>query len=83
MMDQPSQGLLKRASLKQAEVYAELETLSKKYGADLFRILGQRYFKHERERTALQREIAEREAELRKLQEKAQGRISRSRLQSA
>lgn len=79
-MAPPTTSVIKQAREKQSAVFADLETLSKKYGADLFRILGQRYFKQEREESALRKEIAEREAELRKLQEKAQPRSGKMRI---
>lgn len=61
---------LRRVRSQQAAVFADMATLSKKYGADVFRVAGQRYFKQQREEAALQRQIAEREAELARLRTK-------------
>lgn len=63
--------LLKQAKEKQSAVFADLGSLSKKHGPEVFRILGQRFFKHERELAAVKREIAQREDELQRLHKKA------------
>lgn len=64
-------GTLKAAREEQKKVWADLDVLARGYGADVFRVLGQRYFKHQREQAALKREIAARERELQALQRKA------------
>jgi hypothetical protein len=65
-------NVVKDVKANQPVVFRALDALSKKYGPETFRVIGQRYFKNQRERAALQLQIAEREKELRKLQEKAQ-----------
>jgi hypothetical protein len=60
-----------RLSEKQKAVWADLDALSKKHGPEVFRILGQRYFKFQRDNAAMRDEIAAREKELRELQSKA------------
>jgi hypothetical protein len=66
----PPDTLMRRVNAQQVAVFADMAALSKKYGADVFRTAGQRYFKQQREEGALQREIAEREAELQRLRQK-------------
>lgn len=56
---------------KQASIFDELRTLSRKHGSDVFRIVGQRFFAKQREQDHLRAEITAREAELRRLQQKA------------
>jgi Skp family chaperone for outer membrane proteins len=63
---------LKLVRDKQPEIFATLDQLAKAHGEDLFRVIGQRYFKQMRERKALEQEIKERQAELQRLQGKAE-----------
>jgi hypothetical protein len=70
-MAPPSSAVINQLREKQAEVFAELEALSRKHGPEVFRILGQRFFQREREASALKREIAKRQEELDRLQKKA------------
>jgi hypothetical protein len=66
-------SLIKTVRAKQNAIFVELDGLGKKYGADVFRIAGQRYFKRQREEAVLREQIAEREAELARLRRKAGG----------
>jgi hypothetical protein len=69
----PTNGLIKEARGKQIDIFREMNNLSRKYGVDVFRLVGQRYFKRLREENALRVEIAFREKELKKLQAKTIG----------
>lgn len=64
-------SLIKTVRAKQDEVFAAMDRLSKQFGADVFRIAGQRYFTRQREEAALREQIAEREAELARLRTRA------------
>lgn len=66
-----SGSTMKKVRETQPTVFKALDSLSKKHGAEVFRIIGQRYFNYQREQTALKAKIAAREKELRELQQKA------------
>jgi hypothetical protein len=69
----PTNGLMKEARSNQTDIYREMNNISRKFGPEVFRIVGQRYFKRIREGNALREEIAAREAELKRLQAKIIG----------
>lgn len=63
---------LRTVAQKQKEIFVELDALAKTYGAEVFRIAGQRYFKRQREEAALRAEIVAREHELERLRTRRQ-----------
>jgi hypothetical protein len=63
---------LKVVKEDQPEIWKELDRLSQRFGPEVLRIAGQRYFKRKREQARLQAEIAERERELERLKNREQ-----------